>query len=155
MPLPRGPPCRRPAQQSSGRYRAGGAAILSPRPTARRVRGGMSIRLERNSCKRTSWPLLRFGSGRRSCAPRRRSVLSAERRGRSPTPKVKFDIDDAEAVLNLVDVLTGKRTAGCQFADRDRTRLSPYYFVAVQNCKAALREQRKRPAPKRSAGHPR
>jgi hypothetical protein len=62
-------------------------------------------------------------------------------------PKVKFDIDDAEAILNLVDVLTGKRTAGCQFVDRDRTR-PPFYAVAVMNCEAALMDQRKRPAPK-------
>ncbi len=55
-------------------------------------------------------------------------------------PKVKLDIDDAEAMLNLADVLTGKRSAGCQFVDRrDRTRLAPFYAVAVQNCTDALR----------------
>jgi hypothetical protein len=45
------------------------------------------------------------------------------------------------------------------FVDRhDRTRLAPFYAVAVMNCEAALREQRQRPGPKvakRSAAHPR
>jgi hypothetical protein len=58
-------------------------------------------------------------------------------------PKVKFDVDDAEAILNLVDVLTGKRTAGCQFVDRDRTRLAPFYAVAVMNCENALAESKR------------
>jgi len=74
-------------------------------------------------------------------------------------PKVKFDIDDAEAVLSLVDMLTGKRSAAGHFVDRHNpTRLAPYFAVAVMNCENALREQRKRTAPKvanRSAAHPR
>jgi hypothetical protein len=40
-------------------------------------------------------------------------------------PKVKFDIDDAEAVLSLVYVLTGKRSAAGHFVDRHNpTRLA-------------------------------
>jgi hypothetical protein len=74
-------------------------------------------------------------------------------------PKVKFDIDDAEAVLSLVDVLTGKRSAAGHFFDRHNpTRLAPYFAVAVMNCEAALKDQRQRSAPKvakRSAAHPR
>jgi hypothetical protein len=70
-------------------------------------------------------------------------------------PKVKLDIDDAEAMLNLADVLTGKRSAGCQFVDRrDRTRLAPFYAVAVQNCTDALRDQRQRTAPKAARKEP-
>jgi hypothetical protein len=58
-------------------------------------------------------------------------------------PKVKLDIDDAEAILCLVDVLTGKRSASNQFVDRhDRTRLAPFYTVALENCQNALRDQR-------------
>jgi hypothetical protein len=66
--------------------------------------------------------------------------------------KIRIEKDDAEAVLVLVDVLTGRRAGGSCFIDRrDRTRLAPYFQVAVQNCEAALREQRQRPAPKRTA----
>jgi hypothetical protein len=62
---------------------------------------------------------------------------------------VQVNPDDLEAVLNLTDVLVGKRCAGSQFVDRrDRTRLSLFYAVAVQNCEDALREQRRRPTPK-------
>jgi hypothetical protein len=62
---------------------------------------------------------------------------------------VKVNPDDLEAVLNLTDVLTGKRCAGSQFVDRrDWSKLSPFFAVAVQNCEAALREQRQRAAPK-------
>lgn len=42
--------------------------------------------------------------------------------------KIKLEADDCEAVLNLVDVLVGRKSAGVQFVDRrDRTRLAPYY----------------------------
>ena len=59
-------------------------------------------------------------------------------------PKVKLDPDDLEAVLAIVDVCVGKRSAGCQFVDRrDTTRLAPYYSVAVMNCENVLREHRK------------
>jgi hypothetical protein len=73
--------------------------------------------------------------------------------------KVKIEADDAEAILSLVDVLTLKRGPGCHFVDRrDRSKLSPFYAVAVMNCEAALKAQRQRPGPKvarRSAEHPR
>jgi hypothetical protein len=59
--------------------------------------------------------------------------------------------NDAEAILCLVDVLTGKRPAGSRFVDpRDRTKLSPFFAVAVQNCEAALRDQRTKPPKARS-----
>jgi hypothetical protein len=46
-------------------------------------------------------------------------------------PQVKLDVDDAEAILNLVDVLVGRRSGGNCFADRhDRTRLAPFYAAA-------------------------
>jgi hypothetical protein len=50
-------------------------------------------------------------------------------KSRSGNPKSDFCfalVDDAETILNLVDLLTGKRTAGCQFVDLDRTGLAPF-----------------------------
>jgi hypothetical protein len=55
------------------------------------------------------------------------AVHSIKSRPGNPKSNFRFAlVDDAVAILNLVDLLTGKRTAGCQFVDRDRTRLAPF-----------------------------
>ena len=67
-------------------------------------------------------------------------------------PQVKLDVDDAEAILNLVDVLVGRRSGGNCFADRgDRTRLAPFFSVAVSNVANILEEERRRQATKARA----
>jgi hypothetical protein len=73
-------------------------------------------------------------------------------------PKLRLDPEDVEAVLSLVSVYRVERGPGSHFTDTTRATLRPYFIVAIQNCRAALREQRQRPAPKvarRSATHPR
>jgi hypothetical protein len=70
---------------------------------------------------------------------------------------VRLHPDDLEAALVVVSAYRGEH-AGSPFTDRSRTTLRPFYLAAPENCAAALREQRQRPAPKvanRSAAHPR
>ncbi len=61
-------------------------------------------------------------------------------------PKLKLESEDVEALLSLVDGYRGARP-GSHFTDTTRTTLRPYFIVAIQNCQAALREQRKRTTP--------
>jgi hypothetical protein len=56
--------------------------------------------------------------------------------------KLRLDPDDLEAVLSLVSVYRGESWPRGHFADRERTRLSAFYTVALENCQNALRDQR-------------
>jgi hypothetical protein len=58
---------------------------------------------------------------------------------------VRLHPDDLEAVLSLVSVFRGESWPRGHFADRERTRLSAFYIVAVENAEAALRNQRAKP----------
>jgi hypothetical protein len=60
-------------------------------------------------------------------------------------PKLRLDTEDIEAVLSLVSVYRGERGPGSHFVDRDRTRLAPFYAVAVMNVENAARDQRTKP----------
>jgi hypothetical protein len=63
-------------------------------------------------------------------------------------PKLRLDPEDVEAVLSLVSVYRGESWPRGHFADRERTRLSAFYTVALENCQNALREQRTKPSPR-------
>jgi hypothetical protein len=60
-------------------------------------------------------------------------------------PKLRLESEDVEALLTVVAVCKGERGPGACFADRSRAELRPLYLTAIQNCEAALREQRQRP----------
>jgi hypothetical protein len=64
--------------------------------------------------------------------------------------KVRLDPDDVEAILSLVSVYRGEAWPRGHFQDRERTRVSAFYTVAVENCEAALRDQRTKPTKARS-----
>jgi hypothetical protein len=56
-----------------------------------------------------------------------------------------------EAVLAVVAAYRGEPTC-TPFADRSRATLRPFFAVAIQNCEAALAEERKRQATKERCG---
>jgi hypothetical protein len=58
---------------------------------------------------------------------------------------VRLHPDDLKAILTIAAVCQGERGPAACFTDRSRQELRPLYLTAIQNCEAALRDQRAKP----------
>ena len=65
-------------------------------------------------------------------------------------PKVKLDIEDAEALVSLANAFRGTGPITC-FTDRSRSTLRRFYLTAIMNAEMAIAESKCLSAGKRTA----